>query len=225
MTVRVFCASAYVPELSGLRSLLGDGLAGRTGAVDVIARTLGIGVVAAAATTTAALRDVAIDAVVFVGTCGAYAGRGLSVGDVVVGRRVRLVSTAMSEGRAAIPAPMRANHETGELSDALARFGARKVDIATTLAITTDDLLAARVAEGSGCDVEHLEAFAVAHASAAAGVPCAIVLGVANLVGSGARGEWQRNHHTAGEAAGACILRWLESGAPEVARATASERK
>ncbi len=214
-SLRVLCVSAHLPELSGLRPLLGGGLSGTAGSVEVKARTVGIGVVAAAAGTASVLSEVAPAAIVFVGTCGAYAGRGLAIGDVVVARRTCLVSTAVIDGRAATPTPMRIDHESGErLSDALARYGGRKVDVATTLAITTDDALSTRVAEGSGCDVEHLEAFAVADASTTAGVPWAVVLGVANLVGSGARVEWQMNHRRAGEAAGACVLRWLESGAP-----------
>src|SRR5258706_2619725 len=147
MSLRILCASAHLPELSGLRSVLGGGLVGTAGGGEVVGRPLGVGVVAAAAATASALSEVVPNAMVFVGTCGAYAGRGLAIGDVVVGRRVRLVSTAVIEGRAATPAPMRDELEPGEpLLDALARCGARKVDVATTLAITTDDQLALSVA-------------------------------------------------------------------------------
>jgi nucleoside phosphorylase len=101
-----------------------------------------------------------------------------------------------------------------ELVAALAEGGERRVAVATTLAVTTDDALAARVAERTACDVEHLEAFAVAEACVHANVPFAVVLGVANRVGSTARGEWRQNHHATGHAAGALVARWLERGAP-----------
>jgi nucleoside phosphorylase len=180
---------------------------------------VGIGLVASAAGATAALQDLAPRAVILVGTCGAYAGRGIGVGDVVVGRRVCLASTGVVEGRAAFPDPMLVDADlAGPLSDALTRDGASGADVATTLAITTDDALAARLADHTRCDVEHLEAFAVATACGARGVPLAVVLGVANVVGSGARVEWQENHRAAGDAAGAHVARWLELGAPGAVR-------
>jgi nucleoside phosphorylase len=101
---------------------------------------------------------------------------------------------------------------SGPLSEALTREGAGSVDVATTLAITTDDALAARLADHTRCDVEHLEAFAVARACNARSIPLAVVLGVANIVGSGARAEWLENHRAAGDAAGAHVARWLELG-------------
>jgi nucleoside phosphorylase len=92
--------------------------------------------------------------------------------------------------------------------------GARAVDVATTLSITTDDALARRVGEALGCEVEHLEAFAVAAACSAERVPVIAVLGVANRVGSAARDEWRRHHASAGKAATDVVAAWLASGAP-----------
>ena len=84
--------------------------------------------------------------------------------------------------------------------------------VATTLAITVDDAAAARIAEGAGADVEHLEAHGVAIACAARGVPLAVVLGVANLVGARGRAEWLAHHERAEAAAGKRVLAWLEGG-------------
>jgi nucleoside phosphorylase len=104
------------------------------------------------------------------------------------------------------------------LGQALAGEWVRRVGVATTLAITTDDALADRVAETLGCEVEHLEAFAVAGACALAGVPMAVVLGVANRVGSRAREEWLRHHPAAGKAASDVVAAWLDRGAPGTLR-------
>jgi len=213
----ILILSAHLPELSGLRPTLGDDLSGTSGGGAVEARPVGIGLAAAAAGAAAALHEVGPRAVILVGTCGAYAGRGVGIGEVVVGRRLCLVSTAVAENRAAFPDPMRTTAEaSAPLSVALAQEGAREVVIATTLAITTDDALAAQVAGHRGCHVEHLEAFAVAEACAARGVPLAVVLGVANMVGASAREVWRQNHAQAGDAAGALVARWLERGAPGV---------
>jgi nucleoside phosphorylase len=103
-------------------------------------------------------------------------------------------------------------------SRALAGESVQRACVATTLAITTDDALAHRVAETLACEVEHLEAFAVAVACAAVGVPLAVVLGVANRVGGRARNEWLRHHDAAGQAATDVVAAWLERGAPGAVR-------
>ncbi len=210
----ILVVSAHRPELTGLRAILGDDLRGTSGGRSVVARAVGIGLSAAAIGTVSALAEFEPRAVVFVGTCGAYAGRGPSIGEAVVGRKVHLVSVAEVEGRADFPEPMRTELDLdGMLADALTSAGARQVTVATTLAITTDDLLAEQIAARRGCDVEHLEAFAAAEACAARGIPFGVVLGVANLVGSTARREWLAHHRAAGDAAGALVARWLEHGA------------
>ena len=95
---------------------------------------------------------------------------------------------------------------------ASAGAGGRSVDVATTLGVTTDDALAEALARGARCEVEHLEAFAVAAACAAASVPFAAVLGVANMVGSQGREQWRKNHRAASDAAIALTLAWLRAG-------------
>jgi nucleoside phosphorylase len=76
--------------------------------------------------------------------------------------------------------------------DALFSAGARPCAIANTLSVTTDDAVAAKL--GVLAPVEHLEAYAVARTCKALGLPCAIVLGIANIVGSKGREQW-RTHH------------------------------
>jgi nucleoside phosphorylase len=132
----------------------------------------------------------------------------------VIARRLHLASTAAADGRGAFPGPMVVAVETDAgLCQGLARETGRRVDVATTLAITTDDDLARRVSDAFACDVEHLEAFAVATACARERVPMAAVLAVANRVGSAARDEWRRYHDAAGKAATDCVAQWLRRGA------------
>jgi nucleoside phosphorylase len=101
-----------------------------------------------------------------------------------------------------------------DVTHALAGENIRRADVATTLAITTDDALANSIAASLRCEVEHLEAFAVAAACLRASVPFAVALGIANRVGSTARDEWRRHHLSAGRAAIDVVASWLERGAP-----------
>ena len=233
MTLDVLLLAAFHPELAALRPHLAasaDGLAGRIGGLEVAARAVGIGLPAAAVGAAARVATMTPRAVVLVGTCGAYPGRapgeGPAIRDVVIARRVRLVEPAVVEGRAAFPDPMSLVTEASTpISAALAapasRAGGRAdeasvahADVATTLAVTTDDALATRIARETGCDAEHLEAYAVAVACGAQGVPFAAALGVANVVGARARDEWRVNHRVAADAAIALVLAWLAAGAP-----------
>ena len=138
---------------------------------------------------------------------------------MLAGARVRLVDGSVVDGAAALPGPMPADavFDPG-LHDALVAAGARSVQIANTVGITTDDALAARLARvgegegnGSAPDVEHLEAFAFARACAVAGIPCAVSLGVANVVGSKGRAEWLAGHERA--SAAAADVAWRALGA------------
>ena len=230
MTLDVLLLAAFHPELAALRPHLTasvDGLAGRVGGLEVAARAVGIGLPAAAVGAAARVATMSPRAVVLVGTCGAYSGRapgaGAAILDVVIARRVRLVEPAVVEGRAAFPDPMSLVTEaSAPISTALASRAAGRadrasvayVDVATTLAVTTDDALATRIARETGCDAEHLEAYAVALACAAHGIPFAAALGVANVVGARAREEWRVNHRVAADAAIALVLAWLGAGAP-----------
>lgn len=212
----VLLLAAFLPELAPLRALLGDAMRARVGAVDVAARVVGIGLPTAAVGAAMQVAELRPRAVVALGTCGAYLpSAGLSIGDVAAARRVRLVDAGVVSGGAQFPEPMSTAIDghpglTGELE----RAGATPVDVATTLAITVDDTTAGRIATAPGADVrvEHLEAFGMAAACAARGIPFAAVLGVANFVGARARGEWRTHHHRAEEAAVEVVVRWLRGG-------------
>jgi hypothetical protein len=80
-------------------------------------------------------------------------------------------------------------------------FDATPSVVATTLAITTDDDVAAAMGDSVQADVEHLEAFAVGRACELAGVMFSAVLGVANIVGARGREQWRENHVRVG----ACV--------------------
>jgi nucleoside phosphorylase len=205
----VLVLAAFYPELAPLRPLLGDAMRGRVGSRGVVATAVGIGLPHAAVGATVRIGEEKPQAVVLVGTCGAYAGAGLAVGDVVVARCVRLVDAAVLQGAAQFPDPMSIACESDvSLRTGLASAGASLADVATTLAVTVDDAVAQRIA-ASGVQVEHLEAHGVAMAAARFGVPFAAVLGVANTVGSRAREEWRHNHRTAADAAVQRVVAWL----------------
>jgi futalosine hydrolase len=182
---------------------------GRIGPRSVVASAVGIGLPHAAVGATVRIGEAKPGAVVLVGTCGAYAGAGLGVGDVVVARRVRLVDPAVVQGAAQFPDPMSLTCDTDpSLLAGLASAGASVADVATTMAVTVDDAVAQRLG-ASGAQVEHLEAHGVATAAAQFGVPFAAVLGVANIVGSRAREEWRQHHRAAADAAVQRVVSWL----------------
>jgi len=212
----ILVVAAHPPELAGLKQLIGDP-GGRVADIRIAIEAVGIGLPAAAVGTVTAIRAHAPACVVLVGTCGAYDNESsdLAIAQTVIAKRLHLASTAAAEGRGAFPGPMVIAVETdARLSRGLAGEAGRRVDVATTLAITTDDALASRVGDAFGCEVEHLEAFAVASACAREHVPMTAVLAVANRVGGRARDEWRRHHEAAGKAANDLVAEWLRGGAP-----------
>jgi futalosine hydrolase len=209
----VLILAAFDPELAPFSQALGAAMTATVGGWVVAARIVGVGLPAAAVGTATLLGQLEPRAVVLVGTCGAYEGRGLDIGDVVAARRMRLVDPSSLAGAAQFPEPMAIASETHDaMTEALAASGVRPCCVATTLAITVDDGTAARIAR-EGADVEHLEAHGVATACAARGIPFAAVLGVANFVGALGRAQWRANHRRAEAAAGERVLEWLLDGA------------
>ena len=171
---------------------------------------VGIGILQAAINATRILASRKPARVVFLGTCGAFRGIRLAVGDVVVGTDVRMGDSAVVRGQA---------EWVGEVGDVrrmddagvgdLMASGAKPARIVTTLAITTDDALAETLADHLGADVEHLEASAVVASAASFGIPCAVLLGVANEVGGEGRDQWRQNHVRASAEAGRVLLNSL----------------
>lgn len=173
--------AAFEPELTKLREFRPS----------LWAEAVGIGLAAAAVGTCRALSGRSPRGVVLVGTCGALPGRGLAIGDLVVADGVRLASAAVARGEGAMPPPM---GDVLSCEGSLLRLPARSVQVATTLSVTTSDDLAVLMARSTPCDVEHLEAYAVALACREAGVPFLAVLAVANEVGARGREQWAENH-------------------------------
>jgi nucleoside phosphorylase len=208
---------AFGPELAPLAAALGglgegvEGRAGSIGAVGVVARPMGVGLAAAGAGAARHLAELRPRAVAMVGTCGAYAGRGLAIGDVVVARRSVLADPSVVSGTSEFPAPVVLSvSPDAALAAALEGCGARPADVATTLAVTVDAATAESLAAALHVQAEHLEAHGVAMAAAAAGVPLAAVLGVANVVGPDARAQWREHNAEASRRAVEVLLRWIE---------------
>ena len=214
--------AAFPPELAPLRATLGDGLRRSFGGHDVAAEAVGIGLPNAAAGAALKLAALRPRAVVLVGTCGVF-GERLPLGSVAVAHRLVLAEPAVARGEGAYPEPMSTEVVADRaLGDALiaaggGRGGATRADMATTLAVTTNDALAACLAAFTSCEIEHLEAYGVAAACAALGVPFVAALGIANRVGSLGREQWRQNHRAASAAAIDLLVGWIAAGAPGLA--------
>jgi futalosine hydrolase len=218
----ILLLAAFGPELSPLAVALGPESGGKMsaviGGVRVTACACGIGLPAAAAFAALHIHKMRPARVVLLGTCGAYVAsaggaRTPAIGEVVVSHRIHLVDPLAPEGSTQFPEGMGAPiFASAPMVDAFVARGVQRADIATTLAITVDDGVAARIARVAGAHVEHLEAYAVATASAACGVPFVAVLGIANPVGARGRLEWRNNHHRASAAAADEVLRWILEG-------------
>ncbi len=135
----------------------------------------------------------------------------LQVGGAVIVRRIHLASDSVAREEAYLPEPLPLVAEaSAELVQALAAAtGLPIVDVACPLAITRTAALARTLAGATGAALENLEAFAVARAAAAANVPFAAVLGIANDVGPAAHAQWRANAERAAAAACAAVRTWL----------------
>jgi len=170
----------------------------------VVARAVGVGLVEAAIGATAAIAQVKPDAVMFVGTAGIYPGRrpDLALAGVVAARCLVLSADGVAAGDAYLPSALPATQETSvALRRIAAATGLLMADVACPLAIALRPATAGRGGRSSLCDVENLEAFAVARAAMTAGVPFAAVLGISNVVGPSAHAAWKRNATRAAAAA------------------------
>jgi nucleoside phosphorylase len=192
---KLLVVAAWEPELARFRERIRDAAPQK---IDLVLATLGVGLVEAAIAMTQCVARHQPSAALLIGTCGAFerpSALALAPGAVVTGARVRLLDGSTVEGTAALPTPMPAEAIfDAALRDALVAAGAKSVQIANTVGITTDDALASRLWRAGDHDVEHLEAFAFARACAAAELPCGVALGVANMVGARGREEWLANH-------------------------------
>lgn len=168
--------SAFAPELSGLDRDPPPGWR---------VATAGIGAITAAVETARLLREHRPGRLLFVGTCGAYDDR-LSVGDVLSAGRAIATSVEEVEGRAFRPAAETTRWPATWILPLPAHV------VAVPPAITATDAGARALARIASA--ENLELAGVFAACAAAGVPAAAALGVANRVGPGAHAEWKREN-------------------------------
>jgi len=216
-TADLLILAAYAPELVGLRAALGPTLAGVIDGLRIVCATVGVGMPAAGSGTMRHVRDARPRAVLLLGSCGLYPRRTEFRPLLpVIPKGVRLVDPSVLVDKAAFPAPMQLLIEPdAALGDALAQTdpSALRGEVATTLSITTDDTLAARIGRKSGCVSENLEAFAVGLACAARDLPFATLLVATNVVGSPGREQWSKNQRKAAERGARLTLDWIAKGA------------
>ena len=201
--------AAWTPELAELRRLLRKVPAGK----QVVARIAGGGLVEAAIGATAAIAEVRPDAVMFIGTAGLYPNRrpDLAMAGAVTARRLVLSADGVTTGDAYLPPALPAMQEANlGLRRIAAATGLLMADVACPLAITSRPTMIGRGARLPACDVENLEAFAVARAAAAADLPFAAILGISNNVGPSAHTAWKRNAARAAAAACRAALEVIE---------------
>jgi purine-nucleoside phosphorylase len=168
--------AAFPPELAGLDAAPPPGW---------VTACTGVGAVAAAAAVARLLARERPDRVLFVGTCGAYDAR-LAPGALLSAGAVIATSLDEAEGRAYRPEIERTRWTPGWALP-LPAF-----PVAAVAAITRTEAGAAALARLAAA--EHLELSGVFAACAAADVPAAAALAVANRVGPTAHAEWRASH-------------------------------
>lgn len=213
--VDIAILAAHPPALGGLRAALGDHLYGVMRDLRVIAKPVGIGMAVAGAQAARRVLQLSPRVVIEIGAVGAYPGLGYQPSDVVVGTRVTLADPTVNDGRASFPEPMQTVIEThGMITDGLTTAGnGRKVSVASPLSATRDEDMAQREHERHRCEVESLEAFAVASACALSRVPYACVFGVSHELGRGARDQANQYERAAMDAAAKTVIAWINQGA------------
>jgi len=217
-TVDVLILAAHPPDLRGLRPLLGDHLVSFVGQLRVAAKAVGLGLATAGPSASKRIFQLDPRAVLFVGTAGVYPSvQGYAPHDVALASRARLIDLAVLAGLAEFPPPVLTEITLDrEIGEAVARCSphVRVASVASALAATRSDELAAQVPARTGAELENLELFAVAHACKLAHVPFAAMFGVSHVCGSTAPTDWPKFERNAAIAAAETAGRWLQSGAP-----------
>jgi nucleoside phosphorylase len=216
--VDILLLAAHAPEFVGLRTQLGEPLAGNIRGLTIVAKTVGVGMAVAGAGAANRIHQLNPRAVIVLGSCGVYpCPIEYHPLDIIIPNRLHLFDASVAGGKAEFPPPMQtvldphALLSTGLLASSGTR--ARAAPVATTLAITTDDAVARAVHPASGLEGENLELFPIALACAAAEVPFASVLGVTNVVGSQGRTDWLKYQRDAAVATAEAFLTWVHNGA------------
>ncbi|MDD9942941.1 MAG: hypothetical protein OXU20_18010 [Myxococcales bacterium] len=209
--------AAHPVELEPLRALLSDPT-GRPAkpaiATQSAIRTeeVGVGLAAAGAGTARALERHRPTQVLLIGSAGVYPGHAWAIGTAVAATAVHLVDGCVAQGQAAFPDPMLATPPVD--SELLHRLkyltGTDGAGVANTLSITTDDRLAAALADAGPWELENLEAFAVALACQQAHVPFSALLGITNEVGSKGRQQWLTHHRKSAAHVASLVARFAD---------------
>ena len=168
---------------------------------DLAGEVCGVGTVMAAVRAAAVIERVRPTAVCLIGTGSALPG-GPAIGSIVTGRQIGLSTGVAAMGLGYVPRIPRPVSCSPHLLQAL---NLPQVDIATSGAVTTDDTLGQRLSDE--WQVEHLEAFGVALACHEAGVPFAMVLGIATQAGPDAHSQWLTNRSGVQDAVRAVVRR------------------
>jgi futalosine hydrolase len=210
--------AAWRPELACLRASLPK-LPGQVRRRIALA-SAGVGLVEAAIGATRLLVEHKPAAVMLVGSAGVYPGSHpeLALGGAAIVDGIRLLPEILPGKHAFLPTLMPARARS---TPALVRTMRRAThlptaDVACPLAITASTRAAQAAARLSGCALENLEAFAIARAAAAMGIPFAAVLGVANHVGPDGHREWKQNGRKAAAAACEAVVKYLTALVGEV---------
>jgi nucleoside phosphorylase len=211
--VDLLVLAAHTLELVGLEAALGPTLSGQIARVRVACATIGVGLPAAAAGSARRLHEFRPRQVLLLGSCGLYPKRAdFRPLTPVIPSAIHLVDGHVLEARAAFPAPIPVVRAPDTpLSESLATSAedALHSAVATTLAITTDDVLALSLGEHSGCTAENLEAYSVAAVCADLAVPFVGLLVATNAVGSSGREQWRTHQRAAAERGAQLLLRWI----------------
>lgn len=213
----VLLVAAHAPELAGMRAHLSDRLIGDIRGLHVRAKIVGIGLAAAGPATARGILAVRPRAVIQLGSCGVYPNQSqYQPHDVLVSSGAKLASHEALQGQSRFPAPMVNQLEcdpvliAGLTSAADRTFAA---PIASPLAQTVDDTVAAAMHPGTGCHGESLETFAIGMACRASEVRFCAVLGVSHMVGSTGATDWAQFQRAAVTRAAEVVVTWIQRGA------------
>lgn len=148
---------------------------------------VGVGPVAAAVSAGRLLEKEKVEAVILLGTAGAFPG-GPPPGSLVASRVLGFADPLGAAGIGYIPLlPSPLSGDPG----LILRLKLPEARVLTSLGVTTHPGLSAHF--GESWEVEHMEAYSVAYACAQVGVPFVALLGITNWVGPDAHAEWRAN--------------------------------
>lgn len=163
----------------------------------------GVGLVDAAIGTARALERHTPEEVIFIGTAGAFEGRNIAIGDLMLARRVIVLSGDLVSAGMRLPSLLWSGTDgdeqlTRRIARGLAKHGRipSTGTVGCTLGVTENAGLATALSGWQDADVENLEAFGLLRACHGR-ARCAVVLGVTNIVGPGGGDGWRANFSTA----------------------------